>query len=256
MTNRPLVAVAVAYVAGIVAARFFLEDPFMVYVMLSVVVLAGMTAYLWRIVSVSLFMAAALSVVFFTGAAAFWFAASPPDGGLLDYTGYPVSVEGTITEEPRRDEGYTTYRLRADMVETREGRHPVEGDLLARLYHGEGGEVYWYGERLRLDAEIVEPKGRRNPGGFDYRFYLRTQGVDALMYLQPRQVASLGEGEVNRLASSAITLRSRMIEGIESSLPSPQAELLAAILFGQRHLLPEDVQEGFIRSGTNHLMAA
>ncbi len=257
MTTRPLVNFALAYVAGIITAGFLMEDPFRAYVLLSVFVVIGVAAYLWRMVPISFFMAAALLVVFVTGAAAFWFAASPPDGGrgLAAYRDCPVTVEGTIVDEPCHDEGYTTYRLRPEMVETHDGKQRVEGYLLIRVYHGRDGEMYRYGERLRLEGEIVEPKGKRNPGGFDYRFYLRAQGIDLLMYLQPHQVTSLGEGAPNRLAKAAFNLRSRMIEGLESNLPSPQAELLAAILFGQRERLPEDVEENFKRSGTNHLMA-
>src|SRR5690606_4079582 len=50
-------------------------------------------------------------------------------------------------------------------------------------------------------------------------------------------------------------LRSRMVAVIEKNLPSPEAELLAGILFGQRSRLPEDIQDNFTSSGTGHLLA-
>ena len=254
MTSRPLLTITLAYIAGIIAAWLFLKNPLVLYFLTAVFIIFLSGAFLWRIIKPSFFMALVLTSVFVTGGLAFWFSAAPSPGGLVEYTGYPVEVEGTIIEEPRRKDSYTTYRIKVHKVETREKSQPVKGHLLARIYHGEEVPLYWYGERLLLEGEIVEPKGQRNPGGFDYRFYLRTQGVDALMYLQPRQVASLGEGEVNPLAASSHKLRNLMIKGIQEGLPSPQAELLTAILFGQRHLLPESVQEDFIRSGTNQVV--
>lgn len=255
MMTRPLVTVALSYICGIITASLLLEDPPGVCLLLSIFMVVIVGAYLWRMIPVPLFMMAVILVVFLTGAAAFWLAAAPPDDGLAAHRGLPVTVEGIIVEEPCREEGYTTYRFRPELLVTDEGEQRAGGYLLIRIYDGKDGTVYRYGERLRLEGEIVEPKGRRNPGGFDYRFYLRAQGVDLLMYLQPRQVTFLGEGTPNRLAKAAFTLRSRMIAGLESNLPSPQAELLEAILFGRRESLPADVEENFRRSGTNHLMA-
>lgn len=256
MMTRPLVAITLSYIFGIITAALLLEDPLGVYLLLSVFMVVGVGAYLWRTISVPIFMMPLILVVFLIGAVAFWLAAAPPDGGLAAYRGLPITVEGIIVEEPCREEGYTTYRFRPQTLVTGEGEQRAEGGyLLVRIYDGKDGTVYRYGERLRLEGEIVEPKGKRNPGGFDYRFYLRAQGVDLLMYLQPHQVTFLGEGAPNRLAGAAFTLRSRMIEGLENSLPSPQAELLEAILFGRRESLPADVEENFRRSGTNHLMA-
>ncbi len=277
MTSRPLVTVSLFYVAGILGARLLLEDAFLAYLMLSMFFLAGLVAHLWRLISVSLFTAAVLVVVFMTGAAAFWFASSPSPHaaagtGILEYAGQTVTMKGTVVEEPRHEEAYTVYRVRSEIVDTGSEKQAVHGDLQVRIYHSdyrgenprdkaleEGvlGEnaVYWYGERLLLEGEIVEAKGRRNPGGFDYQFYLKTLGIDALMYLQTDRASSLGYGEVNWMTSSAFSLRAGMIEGIEANLPSPHAELLTAVLFGQRQRLPADIQESFHRAGTGHLMA-
>ena len=178
----------------------------------------------------------------------------PEGGGLLDYAGPPLYVEGTIAEEPLHREDHSAYVLQVETVQTPEGRRDISGRLLVKIY-GVARELYRFGERLRLRGTIVEPKGRRVPGGFDYAFYLRSQGIDGLIYPNPLQVSLLGGGNPGRLAASAIALRSRMVAVIEKNLPSPEAELLAGILFGQRSRLPEDIQDNFTSSGTGHLLA-
>lgn len=253
MLYRPLAALSLSYITGIIMWRIWMESPILIGFAVAVLVTLGAIAYFREVLS--FFMGGLLLIVIGAGAAATGMAMAPSPGGALQYTGIPVYVEGTVVEEPRFDEGSVVYRVNAEVVETGEGRFPVGGGLLVRVYHGDEAPGYWYGERLRLRGEIVEPKGRRNPGGFDYRLYLKTQGLEALMYLQPHQVDSVGDGEVGWLASTAFSLRSRMVEGIETNLPSPHAELLTAILFGQRHRLPENIQENFTRAGAGHLMA-
>ena len=93
------------------------------------------------------------------------------------------------------------------------------------------------------------------PGGFDYAFYLRSQGIDALLYPKTLQISSLGDGDTGRLPAAALALRSRLVAVIDGNLPSPAAELLTGILFGQRSRLPEEVQENFRASGVGHLLA-
>ena len=250
--RRPVVAVTICYIAGIAVGRLWLVDHSRVLWLVGLVLIAAAAAIYRKILP--LFTAGLFLAVAAAGAAAFIFASSPAPGGVLDYAGAPIYVEGTVVDEPLLYDDHIAYRLRVEAVETKEGRFSVPGTLQVQVY-GTEQEPYWYGERLRLRGAIVEPRGMRNPGGFDYRFYLRSQGIDALIYPKPLQVKSLGSGETGLLPAAAQALRSRMVERIEANLPSPAAELLIAVLFGQRHRLPEDVQENFTMSGTGHLMA-
>ncbi len=247
--NRPLVAVTLSYIAGITWGWVCLDSlpGWLGLLLLPLLVLfyrklfSGFAAFL--------LLGAAVA-----GAASFFISAGPPAEGLLRYSDRPLFVEGTVAEEPLRTENETAYRLRVQTVETQAGRFPVSGKLLVKVY-GADQEPHWVGETLRLRGVIREPRGRRNPGGFDYRFYLRTEGMTALMSVRPYQVVSLGRGETGRLSGAAAVLRTRMSAAIEKGLPSPAAELLIAILFGQRHHLPEAVAENFRTAGVGHLMA-
>ncbi len=249
--TRPLVVMALSYIAGIVLGRLWLEEPFWAWWAAGLLLLSAIIMSFRKTLPV--FMAVLLLIACASGAAAFVFVAAPASGGVLEYAGSPVYIEGTVVEEPVFHEDHDAYRLRVETVETKEGRNPVTGDLLVKIY-GREREAYWFGERLRLRGTIVEPRGRRNPGGFDYRFYLRSQGIDGLVYPRPLQVSSLGPGEVGRAAGAAFTLRVRMVEGIEANLPSPAAELLIAILFGQRHRLPAEIEENYRRAGAGQIL--
>ncbi|MBS3943317.1 MAG: DNA internalization-related competence protein ComEC/Rec2, partial [Dethiobacter sp.] len=249
---RPLVGITAAYIAGIALGRLGLANLFWAGAAGGILAAFPFGLALFR--RIPWFLAVLLTVVAVSGAAAFIFTAAPAPGGILDYAGSFVTVEGTIVEEPLHLSEHSAYRLRVETVETKDQRIAQTGALLVKIY-GAREEHYWFGERLRLRAYIIEPRERRNPGGFDYRFHLRSRGIDALAYPGAHQVSSLGPGRPGPFAAPVMRLRARMVEGITANLPSPSAELLSAILFGRRLHLPREIQDNFTRSGAGHLMA-
>ena len=247
-------AISICYIAGIALGRLWLEAPLWALLLPGLLLIAIIWA-LWK-KRLSLFAAFLFLIAAAAGAGAFFVAFYPQSagGGLLDYGDRPIYVEGTITEEPLFYDDHSAYVLQADRVELPEGRRHVAGKVLFKVYGGEQ-EFYRYGERLRLRGTIVEPPGRRVPGGFDYAFYLRSQGIDGLLYPKALQISSLGDGDTGRLPAAALALRSRLVAVIDGNLPAPAAELLTGILFGQRSKLPEEVQENFRSGGVGHVMA-
>ncbi len=250
--DRFFAVLTAAYIGGIVIVRLFLEGSAGAYILaLSV---AGLLIAVLHYKYIDLYRVIILLLVTAAGGIAFFYALQEPVNGLTALSGSPLYIEGTVADEPLFYEDHSAYCLKVDLVENKEGRMPVSGKLLVKIYGAEQ-DHYRFGERLRLRGVIVEPRGLRNPGGFDYRYYLRSQGIDALIYPLPSQVNSLGTGKTNLLSASAIRLRSALVNAIETNLPSPSAELLAAVLFGQRERLPEEIANNFRRAGTGHLMA-
>ncbi len=252
LLSRFLVTITLSYMIGIVIGRFWSMQS--VAVFWTAGFLLALIAVCACFRAIGLYRAVLILLVAAAGGAAFYFSAQQSSYGIAKYAGSPVYVEGTIVEEPLFFDDHDSYRLSVEILETREERLSVNGTLLVKIYF-DGGESYWFGERLRLLGKIVEPRGQRNPGGFDYRFYLLSQGVEGLIYPDPRNVTLLGQGDTDNLAESAFMLRSSMVQNISSALPSPSAELLTAVLFGQRHRLPEKIENNFRRAGTGHLMA-
>lgn len=250
--DRFFVVVSLAYITGIILVRLWLEEGAGAYLLLLLIIGLLFAVLFLRLLDyyrVILILVAAAA-----GGIAFFYALQPPVSGLAGFSGSPLYLEGTIAEEPLFHEDHSAYLLNVDLVETGQEGFSVSGTLLVKIYGAES-DSYRFGERLGLRGEIVEPRGQRNPGGFDYRYYLRSQGVDALIYPLPAQVSSLGAGSVSNITASAISLRSSLIKTIEANLPSPSAELLAAILFGQRERLPDEIELNFRQAGVGHLMA-
>ena len=250
--NRFILVITLAYILGIAGGKLWQSSSYAVYLPGILILLVVFTAVRFRFIDC--FKAVLILAAFTAGGAAFIFAQQPPAGGVLNYTGEPVYVEGTVDDEPIFYSDNVSYRLKVHSVETADGRFSVPGTILVRVY-GDSAETYWFGEKLRVRGVIIEPKGLRNPGGFDYRYHLKSQGIDALIYPKASMVESLGRGELSRPVETALRLRTSLVKVIENSLPSPSDSLLTAILFGQRQRLPEQVADNFRRAGAGHLMA-
>ncbi len=250
--SRPLFSITAVYIAGIVGCRAWLapEGPVFWYLFLFLFLLL----LLIRFKSATILSFIAILTLFAAGWASYYFSLQPAPGGLKSYSGELVYLEGTVKDEPHYLIDHDAYLLQVDSLEWAGQRFHIAGTLLVKIY-GENRDPFWFGERLRIRGKIAEARGLRNPGGFDYNYYLRSQGIDALIYPRPQQVESLGTGNLNSITAGSIMLRLKMSSFISQTLPPPANDLLVAILFGQRYRLPENVEENFRRAGAGHLMA-
>ncbi len=252
LSNRYVVLIAITYILGIAAGRFWAGEQAGFYWSAALIFFTLAAAFYFKILGA--YKIVLLMIVAACGGVAFFYAIQHPAGSIINYSGQPLYVEGTVIDEPLFYDDRAVYHLKVETVEIKEDRFAVPGTLLVNIY-GTEDEHFRFGERLRMRGTIVEPRGQRNPGGFDYRFYLFSQGIDATISPHPAQVSSLGQGEVGWLSGSAIELRSAMVGSVNKVLPSPSAELLSAVLFGQREHLPEEIEHNFQRAGAGHLMA-
>ena len=110
---------------------------------------------------------------------------------------------------------------------------------------------------LTVRGVLTLPPGRRIPGGFDYAFWLRSQGVQTLL-----------AGAVVKASAPEAGFRSWFRRGLASGLPPGEAALLTAIELGDKNALSNQdrnaqndlsqgygVQDSFTRAGLAHLMA-
>ncbi len=112
------------------------------------------------------------------------------------------------------------------------------------------------GDRVEVTGRLFEPRGVQNPGGFDYRSYLRRAGIRCLLDVEHPEAVQVLEPHVNgRIARFRARLRDECEEILIGHLDRRSAPLAVSLLLGDRSLLPQDVREAFAESGTVHLLA-
>ncbi len=112
------------------------------------------------------------------------------------------------------------------------------------------------GDRVEVTGRLIEPRTVQNPGGFDYRSYLRRKGIRCLLDVEhPDAVRVLESGTTGRIARFRARLRDECEAVLVGHLGRRVAPLAVSLLLGERSQLPRDIREAFTESGTVHLLA-
>jgi competence protein ComEC len=159
---------------------------------------------------------------------------------------------GSETDDPAR----LRTRLVLDLTAISDGERwrPVSGRAMV-IVAGDRKAIQG-GEVVEAWGQLARVSGPLNPGEFDYRGFLRGQGIDLRLTVDDpaglksdpsRTSASFGRW-VGRLRAWS---RAQLVEGL-----SPRIEPLAsAFLLGQRDGIEPEVNDAFARTGTTHLLA-
>jgi competence protein ComEC len=110
------------------------------------------------------------------------------------------------------------------------------------------------GKWIWASGDITLPPTAGNPGGFDYRLYLRSIGTLAMMQCKPDQV-DFSDEPVNRLNHDIATFRHDFEEKLARQIGERQTNLTVAMMFGDKSGLEDDMYESFQRNGTAHILS-
>ncbi len=167
----------------------------------------------------------------------------------------PVAVRGTVVCEPWYGKfGRATYDFAIDEIKSGSEWTPVSGTVRVRQY--DGPVDIPYGTRMELAGMLRLPRGPTGPGQFDYREYLRRNGVRTLMSVSgaehARVIGGRGFHPVRRLAHH---MRRKMKMVIDTNFPADEGAILDAMLIGNRSMMTRSTVESFAASGTTHFLA-
>ena len=108
------------------------------------------------------------------------------------------------------------------------------------------------GERWHLKVRLRQPRGFRNPGGFDYERWLFQHDIAARGYVRD----SSDNRRVSGRGMTPLVLRQALRQRIADHAPaSPARAVLNALLIGDRSGLSDTEWQLFRATGTSHLIA-
>ncbi|MDD2251844.1 MAG: DNA internalization-related competence protein ComEC/Rec2 [Dehalococcoidales bacterium] len=165
-----------------------------------------------------------------------------------------VTVRATIEQEVGfRDSSQHLY-LSCQKVGNGGEVYDTRGKLL--VYASRYPE-YAYGDELLLTGMLENPPVFTSQTSgeveFDYAAYLANQDIFSVMYYPEMKVVSGGNG--NPLLAGIYGLKQKLALNLERVLPEPDSSLACGILLGQRHKIPQHVQDNFSYTGVFHLLA-
>ncbi len=262
MRGKPAVPACLAFAAGVVIARYALEGVVtahnLLFALLACLLAVGMLAMLKRsgaVVGYGL-MAGLLAA----GALRYLLAAGASTDRMhivhiARPEGQDAVVRGVAISAPDQRPDHALVTLRASEVGLPHGTVRVRGKVLLRLRTSFC--PIRYGDLLEVEGVLMLPPAQRNPGGFDYREYLRAQGIHAILRCRDLEsVHFLGSGSASWLLRSLVyPVRERIVWTVERSFGGDQRAFLKGLLVGARGEIRPELRQAFANTGVVHVLA-
>lgn len=253
MRRRPLVFFSLSLMAGILVAYYSASYLFI----LSTILL--MASFIISFLGKSCFqvcISVGILMFYSLGAFEFMLVKNLNEERFRDFAGENVEITGFIASEPEINGLKVQYVIKVAEIAANGKTKRVPGRILITTLKDDSGMYFYdYGRRVVINGRLDIPSSARNPGGFDYRLYLAQHGVSATVFARVEDIKVFGESSGIFIRSIGLAIRKRIVEVINSSLPSQQAGLLSGILIGYREGLSKEVQDVFSDSGLSHVMA-
>lgn len=163
------------------------------------------------------------------------------------WTSGPVCLKGIVADDPDYSFGQLLFRL------TPEGQSDI--GIRGRLRGKNPGISY--GDFVEIKGVLMAPPDQRNPGGFDYRAFLRRIKVFFLLEVQGDTSIRILQKEHGHplIGKVFIPLRRNIFCIFDKALQGEPLALLKGLIFGERSELSRETIEAFADTGTVHILA-
>jgi len=111
-----------------------------------------------------------------------------------------------------------------------------------------------YGERLKFAAKLRLPHNYHNPGAFDFRGYMASNGLVASASVRADKIERLPGFVGTKFELWRTRVHRSIIAMIHKLWPQEQAALVDAMVIGDDAFIDRDTRMDFQRSGTYHIL--
>ena len=171
-----------------------------------------------------------------------------------DFYDQRVHFSGEMAYQPERGERWEAGYANGTIRSVENPDIAVEAKLLIRFREP---IPLRYGARIEVEGILRRPNGQRNPGSFDYRFYLARRGVFGILYPHRGQEIVPTDQSGFPLLRWTEGLRRRVEDVIDAAYHENRihAQVLKGMFLGLRSELSPDILDAFRNSGSIHILA-
>jgi competence protein ComEC len=249
--KRPLLHAAIAFGAGVLAARYIRQVFFILVIFLLAMVLVGYSR--WK----KLHWAPLLlwSFCFLCGYTDYAFQYTLLKKPAEPYLNRAVTISGYIGGDYNHKEGKTTFRFITEEIQLHGKNEKISLRMRVDVYKTSEQDDFSPGKRLVISGVLENPSGARNPGGFDYESWLLARKTPVAMTVNKDAVHWSGGDKNLPLARFGYGVQQHILFSLERNLSAEKAALMAAMLTGYRENLTEPMENAFSAAGLSHIMA-
>lgn len=105
-------------------------------------------------------------------------------------------------------------------------------------------------------AKLRKPDLPSYPGQFNYQRYLLQKGIAYIIYTSPGEIELVKKDNAVSFYKTIFFMRKNIINLFVRTIHGDSARLLSSMVLGEQNILPENLNEAFIKTGLLHLIAA
>jgi len=252
MWNRPLIAILLSFLAGLLFGALFLPQHSPWVIVLSV--LAIFIILVPWIISHKTRFQIILPGFFLLGT--FIIQHGYHQSDLLPWAeqGKRVTIEGVVLEPSKRMRDRVRLVLRADWILLKGRERRVNDRILVNIFRE--GRAFVSGEKIRFPARLRSFRNFNNPGRYNYELAMQVRGITcAASVSDGRRIVSMGRGRLGFPRGLLEKVRGPVRELFAESLSPDDRALYRALVLGERQELTPEIREPFDRAGLGHILA-
>ena len=165
-----------------------------------------------------------------------------------------VDVEGTVAESVRYFPDHANVTVDASRIFLPDGIYmPVTGLISVRVKTTK--QPLFMGDRVRFKTDLRRIENYKTPGVFDYASYMGRRKILVSGYVRKADAFAITHPRGFSIRGMVEKARGEIRQFIQSTIPTPESEILCALILGEKDRIPKNVQEQFRVGGVAHLLA-
>ncbi|MDQ5985709.1 MAG: ComE operon protein 3 [Syntrophus sp. SKADARSKE-3] len=253
--ERPIVPICLSFIAGIVVSSFWqIHDKFLLESLCLTLIIMVYFLYAKKVLAAILSLMLSFCILGILDMNVYRYHV-PDASHISNYADHDKhKVSGMISDISKDMHDKYDMTISACKLYTDEDQAiDVHGDISLSV---KSAQSLKYGDVVQFKTRLRIPENFNNPGGFDYKAYLRYRGILVRGFVPNEAgIVILREGSGNPLKSRMEAFRDDIKKLIGDHAPSPVAEIIQASILGNQKDIPKEVMEKFNLTGTSHIIA-
>lgn len=165
-----------------------------------------------------------------------------------------VAIMGTVTRSPLYLPDKVRLFVSVEKLRSKDKFLSATGLMALSVREYEGRITL--GDRIGFITRIYPIRNFNNPGAFDYRRYMESEGIWVRGYVgSEERIIRLGKGDVNPWSRLVEIFRVRTKAFLEGELKSPALQVYKALIIGEKAGIDKGMRDDFNRAGVGHILA-
>ena len=153
-----------------------------------------------------------------------------------------------------------SFELLTDSIIINDNKIITKEKLLCRLRSSKNDRIQFYenlkpGNYIYFKGTLAQAKTIRNPGEFDYRKYLISKGISAIITSYEDSSYILIRDDISSFQNTIFSIRKFIDEVIHKTHSKKTAGLLRGLLLADRSEIDSETKLNFINAGVIHILA-